>query len=151
MQEASIGAGADDLAGGFQVRREIPDDGRIGPYGALFMRDVFAVAPAGEPEIVGEQPDIDAEFVQHVEAALGRSRGDQMLFDRIQFGIDDRAAVEGPDRQHDRERLDQKPHADGRTAGGDGETDAGIVQPPPRGFGAVGQGLVLGQQRAVDI
>jgi hypothetical protein len=47
------------------------------------MRDVFAVAVAGEPEIVGEQPDIDAEFVEHVETALRRGRGNQILLDRL--------------------------------------------------------------------
>ena len=83
-----------------------------------------------------------------------RSRGggrDQMLFDRIQLRIDDRAAVEGADRKRDLQRLDQKSHADGRPAGGDGEADAGCMQPPHRGLGAFGQGLVLGQQGAVDI
>ena len=51
-----------------------------------------------------------------------------MLLDRLQLRIDDRAAVEGADRQRERQRLDQKPHADGRAAGGDGEADAGLVQ-----------------------
>ena len=74
-----------------------------------------------------------------------------MLFDHLELRIDDAAAVEGPDRQRDGKRLDQEPHAEGRTAGGDGEADAGLVQPPYRGPGAVGQRLVFCQQRAVDI
>ena len=49
---------------------------------------------AREPLIVGEQPDIDAELVKHIEAALRRVRRDQMLLDRLQLRIDDRAAVE---------------------------------------------------------
>src|SRR6476660_8518364 len=74
-----------------------------------------------------------------------------MLFDHLELRIDDAAAVEGPDRQRDGKRLDQKPHADGRTAGGDGEVDTGFVQAPYRGLGSVGQRLVFCQQRAVDI
>ena len=65
--------------------------------------------------------------------------------------IDDRAAVEGSDRERDRERLDQEAHADGRTAGDDGEADAGLMQLAHRALGGVGQGLVFRQQRAVDV
>ena len=66
-------------------------------------------------------------------------------------GIDDRAAVEGAEGQGDRKRLDQKSHADGRAAGDDGKTDAGFAQPPHRIPGSIGQRLVLGNQRAVDV
>src|SRR5439155_20933651 len=99
----------------------------------------------------GNQPDAEADLVKHIEAVLSCRSRNQMLFDHVWLRIDDAAAVEGPDRQRDRKRLDQKPHADGRTAGGNGKADAGIVQPPYRGLGAIGQGLVLGQERAVDI
>jgi len=71
----------------------------IGPDRALFVRDVCAVAVAREPLVVGEQPDIDSELVQHAEAALDRGGRDQMLLDRIEPGVDDRAAVEGAERQ----------------------------------------------------
>ena len=57
----------------------------IGPDGALFVRDIFAIAIAGEPFVGGEQPDVDAEFVEDLEAALGRERRDQMLLDRVQL------------------------------------------------------------------
>jgi len=74
-----------------------------------------------------------------------------MLLDRIHLGIDDRGAVERADRQPERQRLDQEAHADRGAARGDGESDAGLVQPLHSGFGAVGQRLVLGQQRTVDV
>ena len=115
------------------------------------MRNVFAVGPAGEPEFVGEQPDVDAEFVQDIETALRRGSGDQMCFDRVQLWIDDRTSIEGPDRQRDREPFDQKPHADGGPAGDDGETDICRVQFAHRGLGRLGDALVPRQQRAVDI
>src|SRR6202030_2207734 len=75
----------------------------------------------------------------------------QLLFDRVQLCIDDRTAVEGPDRHDDLKRSDQKPHADGRTAGSNGEADAALLQTPKRALRAFGQDLVLGQQGAVDI
>jgi hypothetical protein len=65
--------------------------------------------------------------------------------------IDNEASIESPDRQGDCKRFDQKPHADGRTAGGDGEIDACFAQPPRCGPGAIGQGLVFCHQRTVDI
>src|ERR1700678_3986282 len=74
-----------------------------------------------------------------------------MLFDRVQLCIDDRTAVEGPDRQRDLKRLDQKSHANRRTAGSDGEADAARLQAPHRALGAFGQDLVFGQEGAVDI
>jgi len=54
LQQRRIGTGADDLAGGLQIRREIPDDGRLGPDGAFFVWDVFAIAASSEPLFVGE-------------------------------------------------------------------------------------------------
>src|SRR6185312_9190426 len=60
-------------------------------------------------------------------------------------------AVEGADRQRDLKRLDQESHADGRPARGDGEADPGFMQLPHGGARGLGQTLVLGQQRAVDI
>ena len=74
-----------------------------------------------------------------------------MLFDRIHLRIDDRAAVEGADRQLELKRRDQKIHADGRAAGDDGEADPGVMKPPRRRFRRIGQCLVLGQQRAIDV
>ena len=126
LQQLRIGTGADNFAGTRHIRRKIPDDGRIGPDGAYFIRDIFTIAIAREPGIVGEQPDIDTEFVQQIEAALSRGRGDQVLFDRVQLRIDNRTAVERPDRQRDPERLDQESHAGCRTAADDSETDARI-------------------------
>src|SRR5947207_12291522 len=74
-----------------------------------------------------------------------------MLLDRLQLRIDDCAAVERADRQRDRQRFDQKAQPDGGPAGNDSETDAGRVQRAHGVLGAVGEGLVLGQQRAVAI
>ena len=74
-----------------------------------------------------------------------------MLLDRLELGVDDRAAVEGADGQRDRKRLDQKAHADGRPAGDDGEADAGVVQFAHGRLGAIGQNFVLRQQGAVDV
>src|SRR5882724_12659988 len=74
-----------------------------------------------------------------------------MLFDRLELRVDDGAAVERADRECDRQRLDQKSHADGRPAGDDGETYAGLVQLTDRALVALRQHLVLGQQGAVDI
>jgi hypothetical protein len=59
--------------------------------------------------------------------------------------VDNGASIERPDRQRDPERPDQEAHAERRAAGGDGEADAGIAQPPHRAQGAIGQGLVFGQ------
>src|SRR5260370_9247809 len=103
------------------------------------MRAVLEVGPTLVPEIRGEQPDIDTEFVEHLKAALSRGCGDQMLLDRVQLRIDDATPVESPDRQRDRKRPDQKSHADDGSAGGNGETHAAVVQPPSRPFGPAGQ------------
>jgi len=116
LQQRCIGTGADDLARGREIRCEIRNDGRIGPNRQFLMRDVFTVGVAREPFFVGEQPDIDAEFVQHVDAALSCGRRDQVLLDRIELRVDDRTSIKGPDRKRDPKRLDQKPHADSRTA-----------------------------------
>src|SRR4029079_1782900 len=98
LQKHRVGARTNDLACGREIRRKIPDDGRIGENRALFMWDVVAVGVAGEPLLVSEQPDIDAEFVQHAETALGRSGRDQMLLDEVQFRIYDRASIECAER-----------------------------------------------------
>lgn len=83
LQQCCIAAGADDLAGGLQIRCKILNDGRVGPDGAPFVRDIFTIAVTREPLMAGEQPDIDAEFVEYIEADLRRGRWDQMLLDRI--------------------------------------------------------------------
>ena len=151
LEQRRIGAGADDLAGARHEGRKIIGERRIEFDGIAFVRHVFAVVAANDPLLVGEQPDVDAEFVQHLDAAPGCSGRDQMLLDRLQLRIDDRTAVERPDRKRDAERLDQKPHADRRPAAGDGKTDAGIVQPLHRALRAIGQTLVVGHQGAVDV
>src|SRR5690349_813085 len=74
-----------------------------------------------------------------------------MLLDRPQLRIDDRRAVEGADRQRQRQRLDEKFHAEGGTAGDDGEANSGRAQLLDRGLGGIGQPLVMGDQRAVDV
>ena len=60
--------------------------------------------------VVGEQPDIDAEFASSRSMLRCVTRAWQIKCCSIGFNsrIDDRAAVEGADRQRDRERLDQK-------------------------------------------
>ena len=117
----------------------------------LLMRDVFAASVVDQPFVVGEQPDVGAELAEDLQAALSCVFRNQMLLDRIHLGIDDRGAVERADRQPQRQRLDQEAHADRGPAGGDGEADAGLVQPLHRGPRTLGQRLVLGQQRAVDV
>ena len=151
LQERRVGTCADDLAGGCEMRREIRDDGRIGLDRPLFVRNVFAVGIACVPAVIGEQPDIYAERVEHVEAALRYWGRNQMLPDRPELVVNDRAAVEGADGKCDRKRLDQKTHADGRPAGDDGEADAGLVQPAHGCLCAIGQYFVLRQQGAVDV
>src|SRR4051794_31345799 len=74
-----------------------------------------------------------------------------MLLDRFQLGIDDRASIERSDRQADRQRLDLKTHTDRRSAGRNGESDAGCAEPPLRLDGTIGQGFVFCQQGTVDI
>src|SRR6185437_12065936 len=85
------------------------------------------------------------------EAASSRGGAQDMLLDRIHVGIDDRTAVEGADRQFDLQGLDQKVHADGRPARDNGESDFRLMQALDCGDRAIGQGLVFGQQRAVDV
>ncbi len=70
LQQRSVRTGADDLAGACEMRGEIRDDGRIGLDRQFLVRDVLAVGIAGVPALIGEQPDVDAERVEHVEAAL---------------------------------------------------------------------------------
>jgi hypothetical protein len=111
LQPRKVRTGADDLAGFRQMRGEIRDDGRIRLDRQLLVRDVLAVAIARVPAVIGEQPDIDAERIEHVEAALRHGRRNQVLLDRPELAVDDRAAVERADRQRDRKRLDQKAHA----------------------------------------
>ena len=115
------------------------------------MRNVLAVRVARVPALVGEEPDIDAERIEHVETALRHARSDQMLLDRPELVVDDRAAVEGADGQRDRKRLDQKAHPDSRPAGDDSEADTGLVQLAYGRLRAVGQNFVLRQQGAVDV
>src|SRR5580692_668376 len=74
-----------------------------------------------------------------------------MLFDRLAVRIGDRTAVERSERQCKPQRIDQESHADGRAAGDDGEGDAAVFELAHRACGLVGDDLVLGQQRAVDI
>ena len=74
-----------------------------------------------------------------------------MLLDRLQFGVDNATAVEGAERQRDVQRFDEKPHADGRAARRDGEADPCLVQSLHRALRSVGQRLVLGQQRTIDV
>ncbi len=146
-----VRAGADDLAGAGEVGREIRNDDRVMLDRPLLMRNIFAVRIARQPLVIGEQPDVDAEFAKQVDTALRHGRRDQVLFDRLQLRIDNRTAVEGADRQVDRQRFDQEVHADGRAAGDDGEADPCRAQLAHRGFRVRGKQLVLGHERAVDI
>ncbi len=117
----------------------------------LLVRDVFTIRVVDQPFVGGEEPDVGAELPEDLQRSFGGVRRDQVLLDRMHLGIDDRGAVERTDRQPERQRLDQEPHADRGAAGGDGEADAGLVQPLHRGLRALRQRLVLGQQRAVDV
>src|SRR5262249_45239415 len=103
------------------------------------------------PRVDGEQPDVDPEFGEQFEAAFDRGRRDQMLLDHVHLGIDNRAAVEGPDRKSDAQRFDQETHADGWPARCDGESDACLAKPAHRLYRALGQGFVLREKRAVDV
>ena len=86
-----------------------------------------------EPVVAGEQPDFGAELARaHRGCVVSRLRGIRCCSIGFSAGSTMRAAVEGADRQRDRQRLDQKPHADGRAARGDREADAGVVQLPHR-------------------
>ena len=151
LQQRRVRTGANDLAGAREMRREIRNDGQIGLDRAFLVRNIFAIGIACVPALIGEQPDLDAERVEHVEAALRHISSNQMLLDRLERGVDDRAAIEGADGERDRKRLDQKAHADGRPAGDDAEADAGRMQPAHRCLCAIGQNLVLCQQGAVDV
>jgi hypothetical protein len=83
LQQRRIGTGANDLAGGAEIGREIGCYGRVMLDRAFLVRNVFAVRVAGVPAIVGEQPDVDAEFGEQIDAELrGRGRY-QMLLDRL--------------------------------------------------------------------
>src|SRR5579872_7277972 len=115
------------------------------------MGDVRAAWVADQPAVACEEPDIDVELTEQVEGASRRGFGDQMLFDRIQSGIGDATAVEGAERKCEPQGLDENPHTDGRPARRDGETDAGVAKLHDRGLGCLGQSLVPGEKRAVDI
>src|SRR3954451_6377974 len=74
-----------------------------------------------------------------------------MLLDRFKLGIDDRASIERSDRLADRQRLDEKPHPDRRSAGRNGKSDAGFAEPPLRLDRTIGQGFIFCQQGTIDI
>ncbi|MGC0393332.1 hypothetical protein ABIF91_005718 [Bradyrhizobium sp. USDA 241] len=141
----------DDLAGAREIGREIGHDGGVGADRVLLVGDVAAAGIVDQPFVGGEQPDVGPKLTKDLQGPLGCARGNQVLLDRPHLGIDDRGAVERADRQPQRQRLDQEAHADRGAAGGDGEADAGLVQPLHRASRALGQRLVLGQQRAVDV
>src|SRR5262245_48717818 len=117
----------------------------------LLEADIFAVRIACQPLVAGEQPDVDAELFEQVDRTPGDIGRQEVLLDRLQLRVDDRAAVERAKRQRQRQRLDQEIHADGGAAGHDGEADTRRAQPADRSPGCVGQTLVLGDQRAVDV
>src|SRR6202035_6026060 len=66
-------------------------------------------------------------------------------------GTDIHAAVEARDRRGELERFDEHGHAARRAAAGDGEKYPGLPQLRDRGDGPIGEDLVLGYQRAVDV
>src|SRR5689334_18494045 len=111
------------------------------PDRALFVADIFAVRVTRKPLIAREYPDIDAELFEQPDRAPRDTGRQEVLLDRLQLRVDDRTAVEGTERQRQRQRLDQKVHADGRTAGDDGEADPGGAQPLDRGLRRLGQPL----------
>ena len=78
----------------------------------LLVCHVLAIRLVDQPFVGGEQPDVGAELAEDSQATFGRAGGNQMLFDRIHLGIDDRGAIERADRQPERQRLDQEAHAD---------------------------------------
>ncbi len=65
--------------------------------------------------------------------------------------VHDLPAVEGGDRRPEIERLHEHLHATRGPAARDGEDDAGVAQPVDGGDGAVGEDLVVGDQRPVHV
>ena len=61
------------------------------------------------------------------------------------------AAVERRERSREPERLDQHRHAARRAAAGDREEDPGLAQLRDGGDCSVGEHLVRGDERAVDV
>src|SRR5689334_9418298 len=118
---------------------------------ARFVADILAVWIASQPLFIGEQPYIDAELFEQCDGALNDRGWNEVLLDRPHPGIDDGAAVEGAERQRERERFDQKFHADGWPAGDDGEADAGRTQFLHGVACGLRHALVGGDQRAVDV
>ena len=90
---------------------------------ARFSCETYSPRIACVPALIGEQPDIDANALSTSRLRCATA-GDQCCSIGLKSGVDDRAAVEGADGKRDRQRLDQKTHADGRPAGDDGEADA---------------------------
>ena len=77
--------------------------------------------------------------------------GQPPLVEHGQIGEHDDAAVEGRHRHRQAQRLHQHPQAPRRPPAADGEDDAALAQPIHRLDRALGQQLVLRDQRAVDV
>jgi hypothetical protein len=137
-----------DIAGeavqtGHNLRLEPDRRGFLGHVRALRVRDI----PVG----AAVNPGVQAERLVQVGHGHHQFFGDHALLDHRHVRIDQYPAVERGDRGRDGQRLDEHGHAPRRTAAGDGEQDPGLAELVYGFDGPVGQDLVRGHERAVDV
>ena len=116
-----------------------------------FPVDVRALGVGDVPVRAAVEPDVEVEGPHVVGDRLDDVFGQRVLLQHLQVGFHDKAAVEGRNGRFEVERLHQHLHAPGRPATGHREEHTGLAQGAHGGDGVVGEDLVLGDQRSVDI
>ena len=109
------------------------------------------VRVADEPLGALIHPDAQRGRLEELDRRRDELLADDALLDHLHPGLDDETAVERRDRRPKRERLDEHRHAARRPPARHREVDPRVVQLVHRLDRAIGEHLLLRDERAVDV
>ena len=151
LDELQVVAHAPDVHRVLQRVAEVAHDLGAELHGVGFAVHVRRPVVVQQPVLAAVHPHVEAEIPDQAHGLLGVGARQGAGLDDGKVRLDEQAAVEAGDGGGDGQRLDHHAHALGRTAGGDGEGDAALVQRVHRRLGALGEHLLRGHQGAVDV
>ena len=144
-------AHADDLRDALGDPVEAVDDGRREAHRVGLFGDVRDVRVAQQPFGAAIQPHVELVFADQLDDRLDQPRIDRAFLDHRHVRPRVQAAVERRQRQRQLQRLDEHLHPARRAPARHGELHAGVFQRMHRRDRPVGQLLVVGHQRPVDV
>src|SRR5215472_11149830 len=99
-----------------------------------------------QPVIPAVDPGVKPVLTNEINRLVGDVGWQGLLLQDGSIPLDEKSAIKAGNRRIELEGVEQHGHAERRTAAGDREADAGIMQPANGGFSAWGQHLVLGYE-----